>query len=71
MTLLATSAGFESSVEANSFMPARLAESSTFPLISKLRQKFLDSKIRVGTLRRPRYGVQLIRFVYCVVVFDY
>jgi hypothetical protein len=48
---------------------ALLAESSTFPLISKLRQNLLDSKIRVGSLRRPRYGAQLIRFVYWVVSF--
>jgi hypothetical protein len=48
---------------------ARLAESSILSLISKLRQNLLDSKIRVGSLRRPRYGVQLIRFVYWVVSF--
>jgi hypothetical protein len=48
---------------------ALLAESNTFPLISKPRQNLLDSKIRVGSLRRPRYSAQLIRFVYWVVSF--
>jgi hypothetical protein len=48
---------------------ARLAESSTFPLISKLRKNLLDSKNCVASLRRPRYGAQLIRFVYWVVSF--
>jgi hypothetical protein len=48
---------------------AQLAESSTFPLIFKLRKNLLDSKICVGSLRRPRYGAQLIRFVYWVVSF--
>jgi hypothetical protein len=48
---------------------ALLAESSTFSLISKLRQDLLDSNIRVGSLRRPRYGAQLICFVYWVVSF--
>jgi hypothetical protein len=47
---------------------ARLAESSTFPLISK-RKNLLDSKICVGSLRRPRYGAQLIHFVYWVISF--
>jgi hypothetical protein len=37
--------------------------------ISKLRKNLLDSKICVGSLRRPRYGAQLIRFVYWVVSF--
>jgi hypothetical protein len=46
---------------------ALLAESSTIPLISKLRQIYLDSEIRGGLLRRPRYGAQLICFVYWVV----
>jgi hypothetical protein len=35
----------------------------------KTSSKLLDSKIRVGSLRIPRYGVQLIRFVYWVVFF--
>jgi hypothetical protein len=48
---------------------ALLAESSTIPLISKLCQIYLDSKIRGGLLRRPRYGAQLICFVYWVVSF--
>jgi hypothetical protein len=48
---------------------ALLAESSRFPLISKLHQNLLDSKIRVGSLRRPWYGAQLICFVYWVVSF--
>jgi hypothetical protein len=48
---------------------ALLAESSTIPLISKLRQIYLDSKIRGGLLHRPRYGAQLICFVYWVVSF--
>jgi hypothetical protein len=48
---------------------ALLAESSTISLISKLHQIYLDSKIRGGLLRRPRYGAQLIYFVYWVVSF--
>jgi hypothetical protein len=48
---------------------ALLAERSTIPLISKLRQIYLDSKIRGGLLRRPRYGAQLICFVYWIVSF--
>jgi hypothetical protein len=48
---------------------ALLAESSTIPLISKLHQIYLDSKIRGGLLHRLRYGAQLICFVYWVVSF--
>jgi hypothetical protein len=46
-----------------------LAEKTSFLLNSKLHQKLLYSKFRVATLHRPRYGVSLIRFVYCVVLF--
>jgi hypothetical protein len=50
-------------------MAALLAEMTSSPLNSKLRQKLLYSKFRVATLRRPRYGVSLICFVYWVVIF--
>jgi hypothetical protein len=46
-----------------------LAEKTSSPLNSKLRQKLLYSKFRVATLGRARYGVSLIRFVYWVVLF--
>jgi hypothetical protein len=48
---------------------ALLAEKTSSPLSSKLRQKLLYSKFRVATLRRPRYDVSLIRFVYWVIIF--
>jgi hypothetical protein len=50
-------------------MAALLAEKTSSPLNSKLRQKLLYSKFRVATLRRPSYGVSLVRFVYWVVIF--
>jgi hypothetical protein len=48
---------------------ALLAEKTSSPLNSKLRQKLLYSKFRVATLRRLSYGVSLIHFVYWVVIF--
>jgi hypothetical protein len=48
---------------------ALLAEKTSSPLSSKLRQKLLYSKFRVATLRRSRYDVSLVRFVYWVVIF--
>jgi hypothetical protein len=48
---------------------ALLAEKASSPLNSKLRQKLLYSKFRVATLRKQRYDVSLIRFVYWIVIF--
>jgi hypothetical protein len=54
---------------AKAYKTAALLAESMVPLISKLHQIYLDSKIRGGLLYRPRYGAQLICFVYWVVSF--